>query len=84
MTEQLEEFKNELSVREKCDIKPQQNPTEKQKIQHQPSAMGLYSGSAKISCAFCKGNHSMINVKLLQTFLLEKNPYEGVANVLFV
>lgn len=59
MTELLEEFKNELSVREKCDIKPQQNPTEKQKIQHQhqPSAMGLYSGSAKISCAFCKGNH---------------------------
>ena len=55
--ELLNEFKKELSVREKCDIKPQQNPTEKSKIQQQPSAMGLHSGSSKISCAFCKGNH---------------------------
>ena len=55
--ELLDEFKNELSVREKCDIKPQQNSTDKTKSLHQPSAMGLYSGSSKISCAFCKGNH---------------------------
>ena len=55
--ELLDEFKNELSVREKCDIKPQQNLTEKSKSHSQPSAMGLHSGFSKISCAFCKGNH---------------------------
>ena len=53
----LDEFKIELSVREKCDIKPQQNLTDISKSHSQPLATGLYPGSWKISCAFYKGNH---------------------------
>ena len=55
--ELLNEFKNELSVREKCDIKPKQNSPEKSKPNYLSSAIGLHSGSSKISCAFCKGTH---------------------------
>ena len=60
VTQLLEEFKKELSVREKCDIKPRTNTnaSEKQLNERVGSATALLSQKqTRISCMFCKGDH---------------------------